>query len=252
MTNGEGLRYDKVWVFIPAFNSAKTLEQTLKDLPLQIKNIVVVDDGSADSTSKLATERQVNVIRHETNKGYGATQKSGYRFALENGAETVIMLHADYQYDARVSLIMAELIMLGNCDIVLGNRIRTRAEALRGGMPLWRYFVNRSSTFFENVVLGQNLGDFHSGLRAYSSAALKKIRFESNSDNFAFDQELLVQACALNLRIGDIPIPVRYKDDSSSISVRQSLRYGNGALKVLTQYFLHKYKIKQNERFTLK
>jgi hypothetical protein len=142
--------------------------------------------------------------------------------------------------------------MLGNCDIVLGNRIRTRAEALRGGMPIWRYFVNRSSTFFENIVLGQNLGDFHSGLRAYSSAALNKIRFESNSDNFAFDQELLVQACALNLRIGDIPIPVRYEDDSSSISVRQSLRYGNGALKVLTQYFLHKFKIKQNKRFTLK
>ena len=252
MNNGEGLGYDKVWVFIPAFNSAKTLEHTLRDLPSQIKNIVVVDDGSTDSTSKLATEMQVHVIKHETNKGYGATQKSGYRFALENGAETVIMLHADYQYDARVSLIMAELIMLGNCDIVLGNRIRTRAEALRGGMPIWRYFVNRSSTFFENIVLGQNLGDFHSGLRAYSGAALNKIRFESNSNNFAFDQELLVQACALNLRIGDIPIPVRYEDDSSSISVRQSLRYGNGALKVLTQYFLHKFKIKQNLRFTLK
>jgi glycosyltransferase involved in cell wall biosynthesis len=252
MNSGEALGYDKVWVFIPAFNSAKTLEHTLRDLPSQIKNIVVVDDGSTDFTSKLATEMQVHVIRHETNKGYGATQKSGYRFALENGAETVIMLHADYQYDARVSLIMAELIMLDNCDIVLGNRIRTRAEALRGGMPIWRYFVNRFSTFFENIVLGQNLGDFHSGLRAYSNAALNKIRFESNSDNFAFDQELLVQACALNLRIGDIPIPVRYEDDSSSISVRQSLRYGNGALKVLTQYFLHKYKIKQNLRFTSK
>jgi len=252
MNNDEALRYNKVWVFIPAFNSAKTLEQTLKDLPSQIKNIVVVDDGSTDSTSKLATKMQVHLIKHETNQGYGATQKSGYTFALENGAEIVIMLHADYQYDARVSLIMAELIILGNCDIVLGNRIRTRAEALHGGMPLWRYSINRISTFFENVVLGQNLGDFHSGLRAYSSAALKKIRFETNSDNFAFDQELLVQACALNLRIGDIPVPVRYEKDSSSISIKQTFRYGNGALRILIRYFFHKTRILRSYRFTSK
>jgi len=252
MANAQTMNFDNIWVFIPAFNSAATLASTLKDLPPQITKIIVVDDGSSDATTKIATDHKVFVITHDKNRGYGAAQKSGYIFALNKGAEIVIMLHADYQYDSRVSLIMAELILLGNCDLVLGNRIRTRREALDGGMPFWRYSINRFSTFFENIVLGQNLGDFHSGLRAYSSKALKMIRFETNSDNFAFDQELLVQACALNLRIGDIPIPVRYEKDSSSISVRQTLRYGNGALRVLFLYFLHKFRIMRNSRFTSK
>jgi glycosyltransferase involved in cell wall biosynthesis len=246
------VKFSNIWVFIPAYNSAATLESTLKDLPAQLTNIVVVDDGSRDDTARIAKSFGVNVIIHEVNKGYGATQKSGYKFAIENGAQVVIMLHADYQYDSRVALIMAELILLGNCDLVLGNRIRTRREALEGGMPKWRYLINRLSTIFENVILGQNLGDFHSGLRAYSSKALNSIKFESNSDNFAFDQELLVQACALGLRIGDIPIPVRYGDDSSSISIRQTLRYGNGALRILFRYMLHKFRIKRSSRFTLK
>ena len=241
-----------IWVFIPAYNSAATLEATLKDLPGELTNIVVVDDGSSDETSQIAKANNVNLITHERNKGYGASQKSGYKFALDNGAEVVIMLHADYQYDSRVALIMAELILLGNCDLVLGNRIRTRREALDGGMPVWRYLINRLSTIFENVVLGQNLGDFHSGLRAYSGSALNAIRYEQNSDNFAFDQELLVQACALSLRIGDIPIPVRYGNDSSSISVRETIRYGNGALRILLLFLLHKSKLLSNKRFTSK
>jgi glycosyltransferase involved in cell wall biosynthesis len=248
----EKMNFENIWVFIPAFNSAKTLEKTLGDIPSEIQNVVVVDDGSVDETSKIAKTHKVNLIRHEKNRGYGATQKSGYKFAIDNGAEVVIMLHADYQYDSRVTLLMAELISLGNCDIVLGNRIRTRREALQGGMPVWRYLINRISTFFENVLLGQNLGDFHSGLRAYSRKALNTIKFESNSDNFSFDQEFLVQACALNLRIGDIPIPVRYESSSSSISVRQTIRYGNGALLILAKYVLHRLKILRNPRFTSK
>jgi hypothetical protein len=162
------------------------------------------------------------------------------------------MLHADYQYDSRVTLVMAELIALDNCDIVLGNRIRTRQEALQGGMPIWRYLINRVSTIFENVLLGQKLGDFHSGLRAYSRTALNRIKYETNSNNFSFDQEFLVQACALNLRIGDIPIPVRYESNSSSISIRQTIRYGNGALLILLKYLLHKSRILKNSRFTSK
>jgi len=243
---------EKIWIFIPAYNSAATLESTLQDLPTQLKNIIVVDDGSSDATTMIAKSNGVHVITHERNRGYGAAQKSGYEFALNNGAEVVIMLHADFQYDSRVALIMAELIFLGNCDLVLGNRIRTRREALDGGMPVWRYLINRISTIFENVILGQNLGDFHSGLRAYSRLALNSIRFESNSDNFAFDQELLVQACALKLRIGDIPIPVRYEKNSSSISIRQTLRYGNGALRILFLYLLHKFRIVRNSKFSSK
>ena len=252
MENSGRQTSENIWVFIPVYNSAATLEATLRDLPAELTKVVVVDDGSSDETSRIAKANNVNLITHEKNKGYGASQKSGYKFALDNGADVVIMLHADYQYDSRVALIMAELILLGNCDLVLGNRIRTRREALDGGMPVWRYLINRLSTIFENVLLGQNLGDFHSGLRAYSAKALNQIRFESNSDNFAFDQELLVQACALGLRIGDIPIPVRYGDDSSSISIIQTIRYGNGALKILSLYMLHKLKIVRNSRFSSK
>lgn len=252
MRSGEEMNFENVWVFIPAYNSASTLESTLRDLPSQLKKIIVVDDGSKDETSKIALDNKVNLIKHEKNKGYGAAQKSGYSFAIEQGAEVIIMLHADYQYDSRVSLILAELILLDNCDIVLGNRIRTRREALDGGMPKWRYLINRTSTIFENVLLGQNLGDFHSGLRAYSGKALKTIRFMDNSDNFSFDQELLVQACALDLRIGDIPIPVRYESDSSSISIKQTFRYGGGALRVLFLFMLHKSKIRRNVKFTSK
>lgn len=252
MSSAELVNFENVWVFIPAYNSAETLENTLRDLPSQLKKIIVVDDGSSDATSKIALAKNVNLITHETNKGYGAAQKSGYKFALENRAEVIIMLHADYQYDSRVALILAELIMLNNCDIVLGNRIRTRREALDGGMPKWRYIINRVSTIFENVLLGQNLGDFHSGLRAYSGKTLNTIKFMENSDNFSFDQELLVQACALGLRIGDIPIPVRYGKDSSSINVIQTIKYGYGALRILFLYLLHKTKILRNKRFTSK
>jgi glycosyltransferase involved in cell wall biosynthesis len=243
-----------IWVFIPAYNSAATLEATLKDLPGELTNIVVVDDGSSDETSQIAKANNVNLITHERNKGYGASQKSGYKFALDNGAEVVIMLHADYQYDPRVALIMAELILLGNCDLVLGNRIRTRREALDGGMSIWRYLMNRFSTNIENVILGQNLGDFHSGLRAYSAKALNLIRFEFNSDNFAFDQELLAQACALGLRVGDIPIPVRYGNNfSMQISgMWQTIRYGNLTLRILLLFLLHKSRLLRIKRFVSK
>jgi glycosyltransferase involved in cell wall biosynthesis len=252
MRSVEEMNFENVWVFIPAYNSASTLESTLRDLPSQLKKIIVVDDGSRDETSAIALQNKVNLIKHEKNKGYGAAQKSGYNFAIEQGAEVVIMLHADFQYDSRVALILAELILLDNCDIVLGNRIRTRREALDGGMPKWRYLINRLSTIFENVLLGQNLGDFHSGLRAYSGETLNAIRFMDNSDNFSFDQEVLVQACALGLRIGDIPIPVRYEKNSSSISIKQTVRYGGGALRILFMFMLHKSKIHRSVRFTPK
>ena len=138
MRSSEVINFEKVWVFIPAYNSAATLENTLRDLPIQLNKIIVVDDGSRDETSAIALQNKVNLITHEKNKGYGAAQKSGYNFAIEQGAEVVIMLHADFQYDSRVALILAELILLDNCDIVFGNRIRTRREALDGGMPKWR------------------------------------------------------------------------------------------------------------------
>jgi hypothetical protein len=159
------------------------------------------------------------------------------------------MVHPDYQYDARMARVMVEILHLGNCDVVIGNRIRTREEALSGGMPLWKYVANRSSTFVENLILGQSIGDFHSGMRAYTRDVLETVPFEQNSDDFAFDQEFLVQCVAAKFRIGDVPVPVRYMAEASSISFRRSLRYASGGLGVVAAYLLHSISLRNDSRF---
>ena len=169
--------------------------------------------------------------------------------ALKSDADVIVMLHPDNQYDARVAPVMVDLISLGICDVVLGNRIRTRAEALIGGMPRWKYIINRMSTFSENLVLGQSLGDFHSGFRAYSRRVLERIPFEENSDDFAFDQEFLIQAIGFGFKIGDVPVPVRYMKEASSISFRRSVRYGLGGLSAFGAMRLHKMKLRSDDRF---
>ena len=238
---------------MPAYNAGVNLELTFMDLPLNIRqNVILVDDYSTDDTVARARKLGIFTIEHEKNSGYGANQKTCYREALKRGAEVVIMVHPDHQYDARVVGVMSDLILLGNCDVVLGNRIRTRREALLGGMPKWRYFLNRSSTFVENLLLGQTIGDFHSGLRAYSREALEMIPFELNSDDFAFDQQFLIQAVALKLRIADIPIPARYEEDSSSISFLRSLKYGAVGAATIGEYFLHKIHFRKSKRFISK
>lgn len=235
---------------MPGFNAERTLERTFLDVPEKFRrNIILVDDCSVDRTAEIARQLGIAVVRHDSNMGYGANQKTCYRTALEKGAKIVVMLHPDYQYDARVVGIMAQLIQLGNVDIVLGNRIRTRKEALAGGMPLWKYLVNRMSTAVENFLLGQSLGDFHSGLRAYSSDVLRTIPFEANSDDFAFDQELLVQAIALDFRVGDIPVPVRYFKEASSISFRRSISYGLGGIGAIVAQRLTAIGLVRDPRF---
>lgn len=240
----------KTFIVMPAYNAELTLEKTYNDIPAAFRgNIILVDDCSTDGTLGIANKLGLKVIAHSTNKGYGGNQKTCYDAALSSGAEIVIMLHPDYQYDARVVRIMAELIELKNCDVVLGNRIRTRGEALSGGMPKWKYFVNRFSTFFENFVLGQTLGDFHSGLRAYSREVLETIPYSRNSDDFTFDQEFLVQAVYFDFKLGDIPVPVRYFTEASSISFRRSLKYGLGALNAIFFYIVQKLRIYSDPRF---
>ncbi len=241
---------NKTFIVMPAFNAANTLGKTFHDIPVEFrKNIILVDDCSKDDTVQLAVELGIKVISHNQNLGYGANQKTCYKAALDMGADYVVMLHPDYQYDARVVGILVELIALGNCDFVLGNRIRSRSEALSGGMPKWKYFINRTSTFLENFLLGQAIGDFHSGLRAYSREVLETVPFEENSNDFQFDQEMLVQAVFFRFKIGDIPVPVRYFEEASSINFSRSLKYGFGALKVILNYFLHKFKILRNSKF---
>ncbi|NQV74313.1 glycosyltransferase family 2 protein [bacterium] len=238
---------------MPAFNAEKTLEATYNDLPeLLRKRVILVDDGSSDQTVEIARGLGLQVIVHSSNMGYGANQKTCYKAALNDGAKYVVMVHPDYQYDARMALVMVEIIALGNCDVVLGNRIRTRQEALKGGMPLWKYLANRVSTFAENLILGQSIGDFHSGMRAYSREVLEILPIDENSDDFAFDQEFLVQAVAADFRIGDVPVPVRYMSEASSIDVRRSLIYAWGGLGAVFAYLFHKISLRKDSRFQMR
>lgn len=235
---------------MPAYNAERTLERTYFDVPQRLRNqVLLVDDSSTDRTVEVARALGLEVIQHDRNLGYGANQKTCYRAALERGADVVVMLHPDFQYDARVVELMAELIYLGTVDFVLGNRIRTRAEALSGGMPKWKYFLNRTSTFAENLILGQSIGDFHSGLRAYSRELLLTIPFNGNSNDFSFDQEMIVQAVSFKFRIGDIPVPVRYMDEASSIGLKRSIRYGFGGLGAIAAQRLHRMRLRHDPRF---
>jgi len=240
----------RVAIVMPAYNAEQTLRATLAEIPEGFgDHRILVDDGSSDGTVKLARELGLTVIEHPVNRGYGGNQKTCYAAALKTDADVIVMLHPDNQYDARVAPVMVDLISLGICDVVLGNRIRTRAEALIGGMPRWKYIINRMSTFSENLVLGQSLGDFHSGFRAYSRRVLERIPFEENSDDFAFDQEFLIQAIGFGFKIGDVPVPVRYMKEASSISFRRSVRYGLGGLSAFGAMRLHKMKLRSDDRF---
>jgi len=224
----------KVVIVMPAYNAADTLERTFDDIPKDaVDEIILVDDCSADKTVEIARSLGITVICHEKNKGYGGNQKTCYQAALEHGADFVVMLHPDYQYDARLIPYMVGFLKEGICDVLLGSRIRTRREALSKGMPAWKYFSNRVLTATENFILGQNLGEFHSGYRAYSREALEKIPFLNNSDDFVFDSQFLVQSVYFGFRLADVPVPVRYFKEASSISFRRSMIYGTSTVKAL-------------------
>jgi len=231
----------RIIAVMPAYNAAATVEKTVNDIPKgSVDEVILVDDCSSDDTVATAEALGLTVIRHDTNTGYGGNQKTCYTRALEMGADIVVMIHPDYQYDSRVIPIAAELIRLGNCDIILGSRIRSRAEALEGGMPVWKYIANRFLTIIENVTLGQNLGDFHSGFRAYRRDVLETISWQTNSDDFIFDTQFLAQSVHAGFRLADIPVPVRYFAEASSINFRRSTQYGLLTLWVMFQFWLNR------------
>lgn len=245
------LAQSRVIAVMPAYNAARTLQRTLEDIPPGIVDeIIVVDDHSTDNTAELARSLGLTVIVHEDNRGYGGNQKTCYRRALDAGAEFVVMIHPDYQYDARVIGVAIEILRLGICDVILGSRIRTRREALEGGMPGWKYVANRILTTSENVALGQNLGDFHSGFRAYRREVLETVPWQNNTDDFAFDSQFLAQAVYFGFKLGDIPVPVRYFDEASSINFRRSVTYGMTTLWILAQYWLQKLGLARFRIFT--
>lgn len=232
----------KVIAVLPAYNAEKTLAATIRAIPPgSLDEIILVDDASQDGTAALAKKLGLTVFVHPTNKGYGANQKTCYKEALSRGADVVVMIHPDNQYDARLAPMLVRFIELGVCDVMFGSRIRTRAEALAGGMPVYKYLANRLLTVFENFLLGTNLGETHSGFRAYSRGVLETIPWEKNSDDFVFDQQMIIQACHFGFRMGDVPVPAKYEKISSSINFRRSVVYGCETLWTLFRWLLHKW-----------
>jgi glycosyltransferase involved in cell wall biosynthesis len=243
----------KIIVVMPAYNAEATLEKTYKDIPKEcVDEIILTDDCSSDRTVEIAKFLGITVLAHSKNKGYGANQKTCYNAALEKGADFIVMIHPDYQYNGRLIPYALGFLYLGICDVVIGSRIRTRRETLEGGMPLYKYISNRLLTFIENIILGQNLGDFHSGFRAYTRRVLETIPYENNSDDFVFDSEFLAQATYFAFRIGDVPVPTRYFKEASSISFVRSMKYGFQTLWVLIKYILKKARIANFKIFSLK
>ncbi len=242
----------KVIVVMPAYNAERTLEQTYCDIPKGIVDeVLVIDDHSHDKTVDVCRRLGLKVFVHEENKGYGANQKTCYQLALEKGADIVVMLHPDYQYDPKYIPYLVEPIKNGHFDIMLGSRFSSRRQVLAGGMPIYKYLANRFLTLAENIILGLSLSEFHTGYRAYSRQALKVIPFLNNSDNFVFDSELLIQAAYHNLKIGEIFVPTRYFGDASVINFKRSLVYGLETLAALMKYCLAKSRIYKAKIFSV-
>lgn len=240
----------KVVVVMPAYNAVRTIERTYADVPKDVvHHIIVVDDASRDETPHLAHQLGMQVIVHRQNYGYGANQKTCYSEALRLGADVVVMVHADHQYDPTRIPAMIAPILEGKADMMLGTRI-AEGQALQGGMPLWKYVANRCLTTLENMVLGQELTDLHTGFRAYSRHFLEHVPWFSNSDDFVFDTEMIVQAVACGYRLGEAPVPARYFDEASSVNFRVSVRYGLKTLGVLGRYLLHRTGLWHNVQFS--
>lgn len=234
-------RQCRVAICMPAYFAAQTLEATLAEIPAGCyDDLILGDDASTDGTAELAEKLGLQVVRSPRNRGYGGNQKQIYQKALEAGADIVVMLHPDGQYDASLIPYFVGFIANGTADMMLGNRVRTRRECLRNGMPIWKYFFNRALTIFENIVFGQNLGEFHSGFRAYSRKVLETVPFHDNSEDFVFDSEFIAQAVHFGFKVADAPMPVRYFPEASSISFKRSVRYGATTVLVALKYLLQR------------
>ncbi len=229
----------RVAVVLPAYNAEKTLEATVRELSPLVDIKILVDDSSTDGTAKLAQELGLQVFVHDRNYGYGRNQQTCYREALASGADIVVMLHPDYQYNPALVPALASMIACGNCDVALGSRI-LGGGALRGGMPLYKYISNRALTAFENLLLGAKLSEYHTGYRAFSREVLLALPLLENSDDFVFDNEVLAQVLFFDFRIGEISCPARYFEEASSINFSRSVRYGFGVLGTSLKFFLQK------------
>lgn len=244
MVNGK-----KVIVVLPAYKAAKTLKQTLDDIPVGIvDDVLLVDDASPDDTADVAYGLGIEVIVHPQNRGYGGNQKTCYNAALERGADIVVMLHPDYQYDPTLVGAMAWMIGSGKYDVVLASRI-LGTGALKGGMPYWKYIANRFLTATENVLLGMKLSEYHTGYRAFGRQVLETLALEECDDDFVFDNEMIAQAVWHGFQFGEISCPTKYFDDASSINFKRSVKYGFGVLGTAFAYRLNRWGLTQSRLF---
>jgi glycosyltransferase involved in cell wall biosynthesis len=233
----------KVVVVMPAYNAEKTLKKTYDEIPKAIVDeVILIDDSSSDKTVEVAKEMGLSVRVHEKNLGYGANQKTCYVEALKAGADIVVMLHPDYQYPPQLITAMAGLISSGMFDIVLGSRI-LGGMAIKGGMPIYKYISNRILTLIENIFLGQKISEYHTGYRAFSKETLVSLPILENSDDFLFDNQMLVQAVYFGFRIGEITAPSRYTKESSSIGFSRSVVYGLGVILTALEFVLQKLRL---------
>lgn len=231
----------KTIAIMPAYNAAKTLKKTYIDIPKDIVDgIILIDDASKDDTLEIAKKLGIKTIRHKKNKGYGAVQKTGYKEVIKTGADIVVMVHSDYQYDPKFIPQLIKPIKQGEADMVFGSRILD-GEALKRGMPWWKYISNIILTKTENFILSSNLSEFHSGFRAYSTRFLKSVPLEFNSNDFVFDTEIIVQALMHGFRIKEVAIPARYFKEASTVNFFTGTVYGFKILRTLIRYKLHKW-----------
>jgi len=242
-------RSPKVVVVMPAYNAGRTLRMTYEELPKEAVNLVIlVDDGSTDQTLEIARELGLEIFVHNKNYGYGANQKTCYTEALRAGADVVVMVHPDYQYDPTLVPQMIEPIARGEADIVLGSRLKA-GSALAQGMPWWKFVANRFLTWLENRVFGLALSEYHTGYRAFRREVLETVNFTANSDGFVFDQEIIAQAVAAGFRFAEIAVPTRYFPEASSAGFLASTGYGLRILGVLFWYGLHRTGARRSRRF---
>jgi glycosyltransferase involved in cell wall biosynthesis len=237
-------------VVMPAYNAEATVEKTVGDIPAGfVDEIVLVDDASRDQTAEVAERLGLRVLRHSKNMGYGGNQKTCYREALRLGADVVVMLHPDYQYSPKLVVAMASMIATGQYDLILGSRILCES-AIGGGMPIYKYVMNRLLTLFQNIVMRAKLSEYHTGYRAFSRQVLASLPLEENSDDFVFDNEMLAQTFYFGFRTGELSCPTRYEPESSSISLKRSVRYGFGVLGTTIMYRLNKWKMAKSPIFS--
>jgi glycosyltransferase involved in cell wall biosynthesis len=230
----------RIVIVLPAYNAAQTLEKTYADIPRdKIHKIILVDDVSQDQTVEIAKALGLSVVIHIQNRGYGGNQKTCYLEALKEGADVVVMLHPDHQYDSKLVPEMAEPILSGKADMVMGSRI-LNGRALEGGMPFWKYLANRVLTTAENILFRTKLTDCHSGFRAYSRKLLTTVPFLLNSDDFVFDSQMIAQTVYMGFKIGEIPVQARYFPEASSVNFKVSTIYGLKTVAVMLRFLLQR------------